>query len=94
MYPTVNYELATARIADLHRQTQRDALARAAAHVPSGTPQPGRNRILVSLRRGRQRRFGTQLWVLLHAQALLDGPAALPDQRHLHAQAACLSGRQ
>jgi hypothetical protein len=92
MRPTANYELSTA---DLRCQTQRDALARDAAHVPSGTPQRGRNRILVSLRRaGRQRRLGRQLWVLLHAQALLDGPAAFPHQRHLHAQAACLSDRQ
>jgi hypothetical protein len=82
MDPATSYERATARIADLRRQTQRDALARGAAHIPSGTPQPGRNRILVSPRRAtRQRRLGTQLWVLLHAQALLDGPAALPHQR-------------
>jgi hypothetical protein len=30
MHPTVSYELMQARIADLHRQAQRDALARAA----------------------------------------------------------------
>jgi len=30
MYPLSSYELAKARIADLHRQAQRDALARAA----------------------------------------------------------------
>jgi hypothetical protein len=30
MYPISNYELAKARAADLHRQAQRDALARAA----------------------------------------------------------------
>jgi hypothetical protein len=74
MHPAISYELATARIADLRRQAQREALARAATHVPSATLQPGRNRIAVSLRRaGRQRRFGKQLWTLLHAQALLDG---------------------
>ena len=78
MRPDISYELATARIADLHRQTQRDALARAATRVPSSAPQHDRNRTLVSLRRaGRPRRFGQQLWTLLHAQALLDGPAAV-----------------
>jgi hypothetical protein len=30
MYPTTSYELAKARVADLHHQAQRDALARAA----------------------------------------------------------------
>lgn len=74
MHPTISYELATARIADLRSQAQRNALARAAAHVPSRTLQPGRNRIPVSLRRlGRQRQLGRQLWTLLHAQVLLDG---------------------
>ena len=78
--------LGQARLADLHRQAQRNALACNAAHVPAGTPQPGRNRIPVSLRRvGWQRRLGKQLWVLLHARVLLDGPAALPHQRHLYA---------
>jgi hypothetical protein len=30
MYPSLSYYLATARIAELHHQAQRDALARAA----------------------------------------------------------------
>ena len=30
MYSTINYQIAQARIADLHRQAQRDALARQA----------------------------------------------------------------
>lgn len=77
MHPAISYELATARIAGLHRQAQRDALARAAARAPSSAPQPGRQRIPVSPRRAvRQGRFGKQLWTLLHAQVLLDGPAA------------------
>ena len=68
MHPDISYELATARIAGLRRRAQRVALARA--------PQPGGNRILVNLRRAvRQRRFGKQLWTLLHAQVLLDVPA-------------------
>jgi hypothetical protein len=95
MHPAISYELATARAADLRRQAQRDALARAAAHVPSGTPQPGGHQIPVSLRRvGRQRRFGMQLWTLLHAQLLLGGPAARPHRRYLHVPAARLSDRQ
>lgn len=75
MHPAPSYELAKARTADL-RQAQHDALTRAAAPVPSSALQPDRNRIRVSLRRaGRPRRFGKQLWTLLHAQALLDGTA-------------------
>jgi hypothetical protein len=94
MHPVISYELATARLADLLRQAQHDARARVAVHVPSRVPRPGRRRIAVSFRVGRQRRFGQQLRALLHAQALLDDPATLPHQRHLPAQAAGLSGRQ
>lgn len=32
-------------------------------------------------RMGRQHRFAEQLWALLHAPALLDGPPAHPYQR-------------
>ncbi len=95
MHPTITYELALARTADLRRQAQHDARARAAAHVPSHAPRHGRHRLAARLRRaGRQRRFGQQLWTLLHAQVLLDGPAAPPHQRALPAQASRLSGRQ
>jgi hypothetical protein len=77
MHPAISSDLATARIADLRRQAQRDALARATPRVPSSAPQPEENRTPVSLRRAaRQRRFGQRLWTLLHAQVLLDGPAA------------------
>ena len=49
MDPTLSHELAKARIADLHRQAQRDTLARAArkarrarthrpGHPPTGYP--------------------------------------------------------
>jgi hypothetical protein len=77
MHPSIGHELAMVRIADLRRQAQRGALARAATRVASSAPQPGRHRITVSLRRAvRQRRFGKQLWTLLPAQVLLDGPAA------------------
>ena len=95
MHPTITYELALARTADLRRQAQRDAQARTAAHMPSRAPRPGRHRLAVSLRCAcRQRRLGRQLWTLLHAQALLDGPATVPHQRHLLAQAANLSDRR
>jgi hypothetical protein len=95
MHPSITYQLATARTADLRRQAQSDALARLAALVPSRTPQPGGRRILASVRRiGRPRRFGMQLWTLLHAQVLLDGPATFWDQGYLHAQAGRLSGRR
>jgi hypothetical protein len=37
---------------------------------------------IASLRRtGRQRRFAEQLWALLHAPALLDGPSAHSHER-------------
>jgi hypothetical protein len=60
MHPIISYELAQARIADLRREAQRDELARAAAHVPSNTPQPNRKRIRLSLRSwpGNRRRAG------------------------------------
>ena len=34
MYATINYEIAKARIADMHQDAQRDALARAARKDP------------------------------------------------------------
>ena len=93
MHPDIVYQLADARTTDLRRQAQRDALARAAAHGPSHAPRPGRHPIAVSLRRAvRSRRFGQQLWTLLHARALLDGPATVPQQRH-PARTTRLSGR-
>jgi len=77
MHPATSYELATARIADLRRQAQRGALADAAAAAPSSASQPAWNRIPAGLRRaGHPRRFGQQLWMLLRAPVLLDGPAA------------------
>ncbi len=94
MHSAISYELAMARIAELRRQAQRDTLSRSDARVPSSVPQPGRHQIPASLRWvGRQRRFGMQLWTLLHAQVLLDGPATLSHQRYLHAQATRLSDR-
>jgi hypothetical protein len=33
MHPAIQYDVARARIADLHRQAQRDALARAASRA-------------------------------------------------------------
>lgn len=42
MYPIIGYELAKARAADLHRQAQRDALARAARRARRArTHRPG-----------------------------------------------------
>jgi hypothetical protein len=43
MYPISSYELAKTRAADLHRQAQRDALARAAHQARRArTDRPGR----------------------------------------------------
>jgi hypothetical protein len=40
MHPAISYQLAQARIADLHRQAQRDALARTAARTrPTRAPR-------------------------------------------------------
>lgn len=95
MHPIISYELARARNADLRSQARRAGRARAAAHVSSSGPPPGRNRIPASLSRmGRPRRLGTRLWALLHAQVLLDGSAARPPQRYLHAHAARLGDGQ
>jgi hypothetical protein len=42
MYPTSSYELAKTRVADLHRQARRDALARAARRARRArTNRPG-----------------------------------------------------
>jgi hypothetical protein len=38
MHPTLSCELAKARIADMHRQAQRDALARAARRARRRRP--------------------------------------------------------
>ena len=50
MHPTIGYELAQARIADLRRDAQRESLARAATRSPSSPPRPSRRRIRVSVR--------------------------------------------
>lgn len=50
MHPAISYELATTRMADLRRQAQRDALARAVTHLSWSAPQSRRNQIPVSLR--------------------------------------------
>jgi len=42
MHPELHYQLAQARVADLHRQAQRDALARAARRARrKRTRRPG-----------------------------------------------------
>ena len=52
-YPTVSYDLAQARIADLRHQARREDLARAAAHSlrPVRPRVPGRLRSRSVLRR-------------------------------------------
>ncbi len=50
MHPAISYELATARIADLRHQVQRDALARAVTHLSWSAPQSRRNQIPDRLR--------------------------------------------
>jgi hypothetical protein len=50
MHPAISYELATARIADMRHQAQRDALARAVTHLSWSAPQSRRNQIPDRLR--------------------------------------------
>jgi hypothetical protein len=45
MHPTIRYELGQARVADLHHQAQRDALARAARHPRRVSEHPPRRRL-------------------------------------------------
>ena len=45
MHPTISYELAQSRIADLHRQARRQVLASAAAHLPSTAPPANKKRV-------------------------------------------------
>lgn len=82
MNAAVSYEPATTRTVDLHGQAEGDELARVATPGPWGTSQPGGKRHPARPRRGgRQRRLGTRMWTLLHAQALLDGSDTHPYQR-------------
>jgi len=48
-HPAITYELSQARIADRHRQAQREGLARAAARPRSRAPQPNRRWLSASL---------------------------------------------
>jgi hypothetical protein len=50
MHPTIGYELAQARIADLRRDAQRESLARAATGSPSSPSPSSKRRIRVSVR--------------------------------------------
>ncbi len=46
MYSTINHQIAQARIADLHRQAQQDALARAARQGRRPHKHPSARNIL------------------------------------------------
>jgi hypothetical protein len=43
MYPTIHYEIAKARVAELHQQAQRDALARVARRARRAERQQSRH---------------------------------------------------
>lgn len=45
MHPTIRYELGKARVADLHHQAQRDALARAARRPRRAPGHPSGRRV-------------------------------------------------
>ena len=50
MRPAIHHDLAQARIADLHRQAQRDALARAARQARHArAPYSPRGRVLLAV---------------------------------------------
>jgi hypothetical protein len=71
MQPSISSDQTPAWIADLRRQAQQEGLSTAAAYPPPGQPEPRSHRLRASLNR-----VSRQLWTLLHAQALLAGPAA------------------
>lgn len=60
LHTAISRELAKTRIADLRRQAERDALARAVAPAPSHSPQATRKRIPVGLPRWRLRQPAQQ----------------------------------
>jgi hypothetical protein len=49
LHSAISQEQAKYRIANWHRQAERDALARAAAPAPSNSPKATRKRILAGL---------------------------------------------
>lgn len=71
MQPSISSDQNQAWVADLRRQAQQEGLSSAAAYPPPGRPEPHSRRLQASLDR-----ISRQLWTLLHAQALLAGPAA------------------
>jgi hypothetical protein len=69
MHPAIQHDLAQAKIADLHRQAQHDALARAASQARNARAQRSHSvrfpavaarRVLVLLAGARQRRIAAQ----------------------------------
>jgi hypothetical protein len=70
MHPAIQHDLAQARIADLHRQAQRDALVRAASqarharaqrrHPVRGLPAAMARRVLAPLAQAHARRIAAQ----------------------------------
>jgi len=46
MYSTINHQIARDRVADLHRQAQRDALARTARQGRRSHERPSGRRVL------------------------------------------------
>jgi hypothetical protein len=49
LHPAISRELAKARIANWHRQAERDTLARAVAPAPPNSPKANRKRIRVGV---------------------------------------------
>lgn len=71
MQPSISTEQNQDWLADLRRQAQQEGRSTATAHPPSARPQPASRRLPVIASR-----IGQQLWALLHAPALLAGPAS------------------
>jgi len=71
MQPSISSDQTPAWVADLRRQAQQEGLSTAAAYPPAERPEPRSHRL-----QARLNRISRQLWTLLHAQALLAGPAA------------------
>jgi hypothetical protein len=61
MHPNISYELATARIADFHRQAARDQIARAAIQASRTQSERGTNPVASRPAADRARRVLTLL---------------------------------
>jgi len=60
LHPAISHEMAKSRIANWHRQAERDALVRAVAPAPPNSPRGTRKRIPVGFHGWRLRQPAQQ----------------------------------